>query len=105
MSDDAELRDLLSRILGDDGPDLDAYIDGHAEPPSVPVLHARIAALEAELKATEAAFDQSQRELGDALERSDMNSNFRHEIADLLEAHVFPLDAEKWRAALATFRK
>lgn len=30
--------------------------------------------------------------------------SLRQEIADLLQAHVLPLDAEKWRAALAAFR-
>lgn len=32
------LNDLLNRILGDDGPDIDAYLDGHVEIPSVPGL-------------------------------------------------------------------
>lgn len=32
------MADLLSRILGDDGPDIDAYLDGHVEAPSVPTL-------------------------------------------------------------------
>lgn len=36
------LNALLNRILGDEGPDLDAYLDGHVEAPSVPKLHAEI---------------------------------------------------------------
>lgn len=37
-----KLRDLLNQILGDDGPDLDAYLDGHVEAPNVPALVARV---------------------------------------------------------------
>lgn len=40
------LRDLLSRILGDEGPDLDTYMDGHASVPHVPSLYKRIRDLE-----------------------------------------------------------
>jgi regulator of replication initiation timing len=36
--ENARLRDLLNRILGDDGPALSAYLDGHVEVPSVPAL-------------------------------------------------------------------
>lgn len=39
--ENARLRDLLNRILGDDGPDLSAYLDGHVETPSVPALQAQ----------------------------------------------------------------
>jgi len=31
----SRLENLLNRILGDDGPDLDAYLDGHVTAPSV----------------------------------------------------------------------
>lgn len=37
-SEHSKLYDLLNRILGDDGPDVDAYLDGHVEAPHVPSL-------------------------------------------------------------------
>lgn len=32
MEENTQLRNLLSKFIGDDGPDLDAYLDGHVQP-------------------------------------------------------------------------
>jgi hypothetical protein len=43
------LRDWASRVIGDDGPDLDAYLDGHVATPNLARLRERDARVRMEL--------------------------------------------------------
>ena len=75
QSENAKLRDLLNRILGDEGPDLDAYLDGHVVAPSLD---------EARTQAVQAFLSQKGKESG--IDWRDM----AHKLAEKFNVHNHP---------------